>query len=208
MKRYKIYAGLNGGFGGAHYQETKEFESEIEASEYAYVLACEEYESYGELHGLLTTEQAEEEATQNTDREDFESDQDYEDAITEHVQELFNEDREKWINYYVEEDKTKRWLITVDTNWVGTEEKYGAIAETKEELYDLIDELAYNNFIDMGGPESVLEELFPDAKEYTDDMREEASEVDHEYYSGDIEEFTGADEEFDQYDLVYGEEEY
>ena len=50
---YKIYAGLNGSFGGAIFQGVYEFASQKEADKFAYDLAVEEYESYGGNHGLL-----------------------------------------------------------------------------------------------------------------------------------------------------------
>lgn len=53
MNRYRIYAGLNGGFGGMVYQGIREFKSQQEAEWYAYDIAWEEYESYGGNHGLL-----------------------------------------------------------------------------------------------------------------------------------------------------------
>lgn len=53
MSKYRIYAGLNGGFGGMVYQGTEEIESQQEATWRAYDIAWEEYESYGGNHGLL-----------------------------------------------------------------------------------------------------------------------------------------------------------
>ncbi len=53
MAKYRLYAGLNGGFGGAVYQGTEEFRSQEEAEWRAYDLAWEEYESYGGNHGLI-----------------------------------------------------------------------------------------------------------------------------------------------------------
>lgn len=44
--KYKIYAGLSGGFGGATYQKTEDYSSMDEALEDAYALAVEEYQSY------------------------------------------------------------------------------------------------------------------------------------------------------------------
>ena len=52
MAQYKLYAGLAGGFGGATYRETVEAESEEIAAEWAFDLACDEYESYAGLHGI------------------------------------------------------------------------------------------------------------------------------------------------------------
>ena len=53
MNKYRIYAGLSGGFGGMVYQGTHEFKSQQEAEWYAYDIAWEEYESYGGNHGLF-----------------------------------------------------------------------------------------------------------------------------------------------------------
>lgn len=53
MAKYRLYAGLSGGFGGAVYQGTEEFKSQQEAEQRAYDIAWEEYESYGGNHGLL-----------------------------------------------------------------------------------------------------------------------------------------------------------
>ena len=53
MAKYRIYAGLSGGFGGAVYQGTFECKSQQEAEWQAYDIAVEEYESYGGSHGLL-----------------------------------------------------------------------------------------------------------------------------------------------------------
>ena len=52
MPKFKLYAGLGGGFGGAHYHGTYEFKTQEEADRAAYELAWEEYESYGGHHGL------------------------------------------------------------------------------------------------------------------------------------------------------------
>ena len=53
MAKYRLYAGLSGGFGGLVYQGTEEFKSQQEAEWRAYDIAWEEYESYGGNHGLL-----------------------------------------------------------------------------------------------------------------------------------------------------------
>lgn len=51
--KYKIYAGLSGGFGGATYQKTEDYSSMDEALEDAYALAVEEYQSYEGCHGIM-----------------------------------------------------------------------------------------------------------------------------------------------------------
>ena len=53
MGYYKIYAGLSGGFGGANYIDTLEFENEDAANDYAFESACELYYSYGDITDYL-----------------------------------------------------------------------------------------------------------------------------------------------------------
>ena len=98
----------------------------------------------------------------------------------------------------------KRWLITCDTSWCGTETIYSAIANTQEELIDIAEELSYENFNDLGGGfDSVLEELFLDEEEYTEEMENEAMDKEHEFYSVVISEWDLPEEEWDWYDCVY-----
>ena len=98
----------------------------------------------------------------------------------------------------------KRWLITCDTSWCGTETIYSAIANTQEELIDIAEELSYENFNDLGGGfNSVLEELFPYEEEYTEEMENEAMDKEHEFYSVVISEWNLPEEEWDWYDCVY-----
>lgn len=98
----------------------------------------------------------------------------------------------------------KRWLITCDTSWCGTETIYSAIADTEEELIDIAEQLAYENFNDLGGGfESVLEELFPDEEEYTEEMENEALDKEHEFYSVVISKWNLPEEEWNWYDCVY-----
>lgn len=52
--KYKIYAGLSGGFGGATYQKTEDYSSMDETLEDAYALAVEEYQSYEDCHGIMS----------------------------------------------------------------------------------------------------------------------------------------------------------
>ena len=65
--RYKIYAGLGGGFGSATSQGVFEYDSMQEAEEDAYNLAIEAYESYGGLHGLTTWDECRQELYDNGD---------------------------------------------------------------------------------------------------------------------------------------------
>ena len=100
----------------------------------------------------------------------------------------------------------KRFLLNVGTNWYGEDNTYAVYAESEDELYDLLDELAYENFLNFGGLEKIIEELYPDVKEeeYTEEMYNEAANIEHEYYYGTIEEWdeTRSEEEWDDYPLI------
>jgi hypothetical protein len=88
MKKFKLYYGLGGGFGGAREDERIfEFENEDEALKDAFEMACEEYESYAGLHGLRDINDIMEE--DNVDEEE--------------AYEIFCEERESWLDYWVEE---------------------------------------------------------------------------------------------------------
>lgn len=98
----------------------------------------------------------------------------------------------------------KRWLITCDTSWCGTETIYSAYAKSELELVDIGEQLAFDNFNDLaGGFESVLEELFPDEEEYTEEMENEAMDKEHEFYSVVISEWDLPEEQWDWYECVY-----
>lgn len=97
MKKYNIYAGLGGGFGGARLvAEAEEFEDEISASHYAYECAVEEYQSYEGYHGIVSY----------GDILDCPEDYGLEEGFTEEdVDEIYQEEVESWITYYVKEVK-------------------------------------------------------------------------------------------------------
>lgn len=91
MKLFNLYAGLNGGFGGPTYRGSIYAKNEDEASEWAYELACEEYDSYSGMHGLFDPQDA------------YDNPEDYgldENPTEEDIDELWREDRESWIGYY------------------------------------------------------------------------------------------------------------
>lgn len=92
MAWYKIYAGLGGGFGGAHFQSTEEFPNENQACSYAYKVAVTEYKSYEGYHGILSWEDCQE------DLNDSFPDMDFDD---EDVDNHYQEEIESWIEYYV-----------------------------------------------------------------------------------------------------------
>lgn len=91
MAWFKIYAGLGGGFGGAEYIGTFEFENQDEALEYAYQAAIECYESYEGEHGLLDWNECREELKN--------SGYDYDDG---EVDEYYGDEIESWVDYYVD----------------------------------------------------------------------------------------------------------
>ena len=89
MKQYKIFAGLGGGFGGAQECDILEFASKEAAEEYAYEVACETYDMYAGMHGLRSVDDImEEEGFGEVEAE-----------------EAYREERENWLDYYVEEIK-------------------------------------------------------------------------------------------------------
>ena len=102
MARYKIYAGLGGGFGGDCYDHTDEFETEALAEEDAYETACGVYESYEGSNGLMSFEEVLKEAKDEISEEDYEDEESCGRALEEIADEILNEQRESWIKYHVE----------------------------------------------------------------------------------------------------------
>lgn len=101
MIKYNLYAGLSGGFGGATYMGTYEFDTIEEATNEAYLLACEVYESYEGCHGILSWEDCEAELLESG--EDFDE---------EDVNLYYMEEKEGWLSYYAvpadEDDNVER----------------------------------------------------------------------------------------------------
>ena len=86
MPKYKIFYGLGGSFGGASEGEVEEFENEDKAEEYAFSCACEKYDNYAGYYGLRDIQQIMEQ-----------------DEVDENeAEEIFNGERESWLDYYVE----------------------------------------------------------------------------------------------------------
>lgn len=86
MAKYIIFAGLGGGFNSVCQQKIEDYNSEDEALADAYEIACEEYDSYGGMHGLFNIEDALAEDPSLTN----------EDLNT-----MYFEDLETWVVYYV-----------------------------------------------------------------------------------------------------------
>ena len=98
MRKFKLYAGLGGSFGGATFEEIRECRDEQEAEQAAYQLAVEEYESYGGMHGLLDYEGCYEDL-QESGMFDTIDENEIDDMVTAHYLEYM----ESWLDYYVEE---------------------------------------------------------------------------------------------------------
>lgn len=95
--KFKVYAGLSGGFGGATYHGTYEYNSHKEAEDDARQLAIEEYESYGGYHGLYTWDSMREEIANEYYDGDI-------DAVPEdEVDVAYCEEVESWLSYHVKE---------------------------------------------------------------------------------------------------------
>lgn len=88
--QYDIYAGLSGSFGGPNLQGTWDFHNLEEATQFAYDLAVEEYESYASCHGLLTWDECKEDLCNSFPDEKI----DDSDVDTYYLEEV-----EDWISY-------------------------------------------------------------------------------------------------------------
>lgn len=94
-----------------------------------------------------------------------------------------------------------KYFIHCDTNWCGEQETYRVIADSEDQIYDLAEQLAYDNFREGDH----MEEIMADLGYYYEDDPEAYEEawncVDKaQYYDFAIEE---ADEdEWDEYDNV------
>ena len=113
MPKFKIYAGLSGGFGGAHFCEIYECGSQAEAETYAREVAIEEYESYGGYHGLYTWDSMRQEIA------DDEYDGDIEQVDPEDVDMRMMEEVEGWLTYKVipvQDDFPLNWSEEDDDN--------------------------------------------------------------------------------------------
>jgi len=91
IRKWAIFSGLSGGFGGASFEcfETCTYQ---EAIDIAYQKACDSYEGYAGSHGIREIPEIMEE----------------DEVDEEEAEEIFNEERESWLSYYVElydEDK-------------------------------------------------------------------------------------------------------
>ena len=65
----------------------------------------------------------------------------------------------------------KRFLIHCSTEWCGMDDTFRAVAEKEEDLWELADQLAYENFQMYGGIDLILEDYD------TENMTEEEIEA-------------------------------
>lgn len=104
MTKYRIYAGLNGGFGGAVYECTESHKTLELAEASAYYYACQAYEMQ-EGSGLDSWDDFYSEAEGELSEEDFEDFEEYNESVEANAIQAQNDDMESWIEYYVEEVK-------------------------------------------------------------------------------------------------------
>ena len=95
MPKFKIYAGLSGGFGGAHFCGVYDCVDKEEAESIAREEAMSEYESYGGNHGLYTWDSMRQEIA------DDEYDGDIDQVDPEDVDIRMMEEVEGWLTYKI-----------------------------------------------------------------------------------------------------------
>lgn len=103
----------------------------------------------------------------------------------------------------------KRFLIHVDTYWCGMDNTFRAMAESELDLYDIAQDLAYDNFQSYGCEADIAKEEGYDPDEMEDSDWDKLWETadESQYYSLSIEEFEGTDEEWEEYGgEIYGGE--
>lgn len=94
MKKFRVFAGMGGGFGGANDYGIYEFKDTEEAEQYAYEMAVQEYQSYEGSGGIVSWGEIAE------NLEEFGLEEGY---TEDDINEIYNEEIESWISYYVEE---------------------------------------------------------------------------------------------------------
>ena len=100
----------------------------------------------------------------------------------------------------------KKYLLKTSTNWCGEDTTQGVITDNVEALEHLFQLEAYDRFNDFDGPNGVLQDLFPDEEEYSDEQIAEAEKNEESYFSYSIEEFDeSAGEEWDWFDIFIDE---
>lgn len=100
----------------------------------------------------------------------------------------------------------KKFIIKVDTYWCGTDQYYSIEAESKEDLAETAQQLAYENLESYDYIEWIAQDLFGDYDEITDEMIDEIYESEGDYCSYTIEEVDEENEdqmrEFYEYERI------
>lgn len=100
MALYNIYSGMGGGFGGAVFQTQEEFNTQKEATNYAYASAVEDYTSYEGCNGIMSEEDCRREVmvSYGYDEEEIE-DMELTPEMEGEVQDMYQNEIESWIDY-------------------------------------------------------------------------------------------------------------
>lgn len=95
----------------------------------------------------------------------------------------------------------ERFLIHVSTNWCGMDNTFRAIAENECDLYDIAQDLAYENFQSYECDDYIAEEEGYNLDEMEDSDWDKLWETvdESQYYNFDIEKFEGNDNEWEEY---------
>ena len=103
------------------------------------------------------------------------------------------------IKYFVMSTNLKRFLIHCSTAWCGMDDTFRVVAEKEEDLWELADQLAYENFNSYGGTDLILEDYYDTEDMSEDEIETILEDVDESaYYYSSIEECED-DEEWNSY---------
>lgn len=98
----------------------------------------------------------------------------------------------------------KQFLIHVGTNWCGMNNTFRTMAENEDDLNEIANQLAYENFHSYGCEDDIAIEFGydPDNMEDEDwnELWENVNKSDYYYYN--IEEFIGNYKEWEEYDEI------
>ena len=90
-----------------------------------------------------------------------------------------------------------KYIIHTDTIWCGMDNDYYIECDSSE-IENHAQYIAYENFLECGGKEDLLDELNADRNEELDDWSDEYSDAEQEAFSYTIEEFNGTIEEWNK----------
>lgn len=96
--KFKIFAGLGGGFGGAEFQYIEEFASLEDAEEAAWSAAADIYDDHAGSNGLRTISDIVDEDYSGKEFLNYDLVE-----LEEMAEEQYSEERESWLDYYAEE---------------------------------------------------------------------------------------------------------